>query len=419
MASRMIFSPIFRVLALSVATFLLPLNAQASSPASTHEITSEIINTANREADVMRLVVEDVGKKINSDIELVIQTLVEQEKNQSVRGMKSDPLDEIITTFTALPLSNLAVDQIAQDVMFNRQRELNRIKIEGRADYLIDTSLPASVDSQAFDIFMRYFCDPKARGGSNADFKVTRVGVPYGDQVLNYELGCGYTNNGSVPTRHSILGGAEADAGHEAAQVIGLPTRPDALFFEATTFPTKQEGQQNNDVSNTNRLAQVYYAAFSQSLLFLLGEPPSGAGGGSIAGSPGAYIANQAAVAKKMLASYPFALLFAERMGTMGPDAAQATADLLLSKLGSASEDINILNVVQNIERRNTISQAEYMDIVMYQLPLSPGYYSRINDQLTSEELRREAVWLTAMQTALNYQRNRWLEILAALEAVK
>lgn len=120
-----------------------------------------------------------------------------------------------------------------------------------------------------------------------------------------------------------------------------------------------------------------------------------------------------------MMASYPFAIMFAERMGTMGPDAASATAALLRTKLSAATEDEAIFNVIRNIERRNTISQAEYMDIVMYQLPLSPGYYARINDELSPTELRREAVWLTAMQTALNYQRNRWLEILAALEAVR
>lgn len=421
MTPRSTFPSIVHALAVSAIICAVPYSA-AYAVSGAHEITKEISRSTDRQVDSERLMIERFGTQVTDSITKVQQTIVDQERAELAKGMKSRPLDEIMTTFMALPLSNATVDQITQDVMFNRQREMNRIKVDNRADYIVDTSLTSNVDTQAFDIFMRYFCDPKARGGSMADVKVSKVGVEYGDQVLNYELGCGYTNNTNIPSRRVFLG-QSADDGPEAAQIIGLPTRPEALFFEATTFPTNVTGgQQPTEAgpSNSNRLAHVYYAAFSQSLLFLLGEPPKAASAtGLAAGSTSGYIGTQSEVAKKMMASYPFALLFAERMGTMGTDAAQATAALLRTKLSAATEDETIFNVIRNIERRNTISQAEYMDVVMYQLPLSPGYYTRINEELNQIELRREAVWLTAMQTALNYQRNRWLEILTALEAVK
>lgn len=423
MTPRIYFPSFYRLLAATALVCIGPVTAVQANPSSAFEITQEISRSADRQIDSERLMLERLGQQVSDGIRGVQQALVEQESNSLKHHIRANPLDDVLTTFMALPLSNATVDQITQDVMFNRQREMNRIKIEGRDDYIIDTSLPASIDTQAFDIFMRYFCDPKARSGTMSELKIDKVGVKFGDSVLNYELGCGYTSNNSIPSRRALLGPQLADAGPEAEQVIGLPTRPEALFFEPSTFPTNVSGQgapTDAGASNSNRLAHIYYAAFSQSLLFLLGEPPVAPTSSNVtAGSASAYIANQAAVTRKMMASYPFAIMFAERMGTMGPDAAEATANLLRTKLSVATEDENIFNMIQNIERRNTISQAEYMDVVMYQLMLSPGYYARINDELNSSELRREVVWLTAMQTALNYQRNRWLEILTALEAIR
>jgi len=258
---------------------------------------------------------------------------------------------------------------------------------------------------------MRYFCDPQASTERLKDQKWRLSGVKNKGGTISYDLACGKIiasgDAAKLSTRESILGPGN-EKKPEGLQVIGLPLRPADLFFAPTTHPTTPGN--NKDASNTNKMADVYYGAFAQSLQFLVGRPE---------GLPSSDINTQAKISKQMLASYPFAMLFAERAGTMGPAAAQSIADLITDKLGSGTQDPVIVEHLENLRSRNSISMAEYMDIVAYQLMTSPGYYERISKELTPAQLRREEVWLTAMQTALNYQRNRWLEIQAALEAVR
>lgn len=414
MASFDLPSRFFHGVILSALLTVAPLAAHA---ADAQEVANAVDRSASTLIDSERAIIDQLTKQMETSITGVQQTLVVMQNQQRTDQRSAMPIPEIETTFLAMPMASAIVDQITHEVMFSRQSEMNRVKMDERADYLLDTTSVQLVNSQAYDIFMRYFCDPKGRNGTMADTKEEKVGVKIGKNTFDYDLGCGKTSIKDVPSRHSLLG-SDKDDGPEALAVIGLPTRPDALFFEPTTFPSKSadgKAPTSAGASNTSRLAHIYYAAFNQSLLFLLGEPPSAPQKG-VASS---FITNQGLIARQMMATYPFAILFAERMGTMGPDAAASVANLLRTKLRSATEDQTIFNILENLKRRNTISTAEYMDVVMYQLPLSPGYYTRINEELNPTELRRELVWLTAMQTALNYQRNRWLEILAALEAVR
>lgn len=342
------------------------------------------------------------------------------------------PVWELFKATAALPESIALTDQTVQSLMITRLREMQRIPYTAaeKPDYLIDTDSPDTVDQQKFDIFMRYFCDPQSRGGtlSSKTFELKQFRIPNGANYTQqtYSVGCGYASN-SLPSRRSILTGTSSDTGVEARQIMSLPTRPEALFFEPVSFPTAIGNSAPNAASanlpsNINRIAPAaYLGAFAQSLQFLVGDAPApdqvGANADFQPGDYGSFIKGQKEVAVKMLASYPFALLFAERTGTMGPQAAQSVALLLRTKIGEATQNPAILAQIDALKKRQSLSMAEYMNIVAYQLPTSPGYLTRVNE-LTPSQLKREMVWLTAVQTALNYQRNRWLEILAALEAV-
>ena len=363
---------------------------------------------------------------LKEGLESIIRAADDVEKERDKEESKSSPIPGLRDTYAALPLSFITMDQLDKALMFNRLRELNRVSLGDKgADYMVDTFKSADVDVQYFDIFMRYFCDPEARAGGlendkMGDKKFKMLNVKRGGKTLSYDVGCGTASNEAVPSRQSVLGDKEMNTSPEASQIISLPLRPDVMFFNASTFPTlpAKNAPAGDKQTNVNRLANVYYGAFALSMRFLLGAPPKAYTPGDGANDKSAYIEAKAQIARQSLASVPFIELFTAQTGTMGPQAAQATASLLREKLGPAIADENIYNRVKNIERRNTISLAEYMDIIMYQLMLSPKYYERINSELNPTELRREAVWLAGMQTALNYQRNRWLEILAALEAV-
>jgi hypothetical protein len=127
------------------------------------------------------------------------------------------------------------------------------------------------------------------------------------------------------------------------------------------------------------------------------------------------YVEAQGQIARKMLATYPFALMYAERIGTIP---ASTVGGLLATKVQATDTESLTYKRVNDLMNRHMISLAEYMDLVMYRIPMSPGYLQRVQS-LSPSDLQREEVWLTAMQNVINYQRNRWMEILVALEAVK
>ncbi|MDB5478502.1 MAG: hypothetical protein JWM96_997 [Alphaproteobacteria bacterium] len=331
-----------------------------------------------------------------------------------------DPYVEVIKLSQMTPVGLAVSDGIAQYLMSTNMRQLNRVPVTNDvADLYVNGALNADVGIQAFHIYMRYFCDPQSRGGTMEDKEFVQKHVYYKGAMLDNDItmGCGYVKNSDMPTRATYLA-AKANNGLEADQIIGLPTRADRLYFNAGTFPTTAKKEPTDaDPTNTNRMAQVYEAAFSQSMLLLLGDPPAAPQSNDLAGDAGTYLENQKQVAVKAAATYPFALAFAEQTGTMGPDAAQAAAFLLRTKLAGATTNPDILAQINSLNQRNSISVAELSKIIDYQLVTSPGYFQRISTMRPSQ-LKREAVWLLARQTALRWEQKRWQEISTMLEAM-
>jgi hypothetical protein len=360
------------------------------------------------------------------------------------------PDSPLQSSLTGMPQALMLVDTTTRDLLTNRLLEFNLVSATATtgkpADYLIDPHMVSvknakvtiEAPAQVFDIFMRYFCDPKSRGGTMQ--KLNNVpSDKYGTKLI----GCGgiYESDGkghatnidpSTPSRDAIFGKEPDDPASltdpvaayielQRGQIKNLPLRPNALFFDASTFPVNMAKGIGDGTTNGNPLANVYYGAFAQALHFLIGVPQPAQDLGTISSVDDqmAFIDKQGLIARQMLASYPFAVLFAERVGSLDANIAQATSQMLIDKIGPLGQkDVILYNRIQNLASRQSLSIAEYMDIVMYQVPMSPGYLNRIN-KLEGADLQREKIWLTAMQTALNYQRNRWLEMLTALEATK
>lgn len=404
-----------------LAATCLSMTLLSSAAFADPEIVRAIGETTQEELDRLDDILKQSDSKIDSNFESLKKGLVALEAKEQARQTKSAPIYELFTVLSKLPESIALTHEVAREVLSTRRLVLQKVeRPDDRPDYLVDTSLESGVDAQSYDIFMRYFCNPEGRGGTLANVTSRKVDRPYNGSLINYTLGCGRATGAAIPSRTSILGG-DAHVGIEAAQIIDLPTRPEILIFGAGTFPTRfgDVAAINAPISNANRASQLYLGAFEQFLLSVAGSPPDRPGSSArLAGDPSGYLASQRDVTVKMLASYPFALLFAERTGTMGPDVIAHTVNMLKTSLSMGTQSKQIADQIASLSKRQTISMAEYMDIMAYQLPTSPGYYARINNDLTPEELKREAVWLTSIQTALNYQRNRWLEILAALEAV-
>jgi hypothetical protein len=400
-------------IAFSLCLALLPRGAFAGS----QEIIDEMHDAAEKDIQADRLRTDAVAQDVDQETQKVLQVKTDIFKQEQKDESESAEHTELLPAIDLLPKALAQQDTLINDLMITRYRELNRQPIPTdsssasttyKPEYLVDTSLVTPVDVQAFDIFMRYFCDPNARGGLMKTMQFNLANVLYQQRKTNYTLGCGVVSGASIQTRQSVLG--SGDTSDEAKQIIGLPLRPADLYFNPGTFPTTPGTTANGKkTTNTNPLAEVYFAAFAQSLEFLVGEAPAASND----------LNTQAAISRQMLASYPFAVLFAERAGSMDDVAPQALAGFMMGKLGKGTEDPAIVARLQNLQGRTNVSLAEYMDLIMYQLPLSPGYHAYIENTRNTKKLIREEVWLTAMQTALNYQRNRWLEILATLEAVK
>ena len=409
------------VVFLCLGTTALVSMAPVSS-ASAQDLIAETMQTiADKKAQLDEIYADKekqfIDKQSNDQRAFDIE-LANREVQEDMRPATDQDIREVAKS---VPGALAFTSNVMNTLMLTRSLELNRVPMpEDKVSYMVDSSWKTPVDVQSFDIFMRFFCDPDSNSGRMKDLKVDMVSNPSKldtneqKKEIEYKLGCGNVEGDSIETRHKILGSDDTKAANR--EIIGLPLRVSDMFFAPTTFSTEPnasvaklpDGSAGD--SNTNPMAQVYFGAFAQSLRFLLGSAPTG-------GTP---LAQKEAVTRQMLASLPFAILFSERVGSMGTNAAEALAETLSDKLGSSvSTDEALANRVDELRRRNSVSIAEYMDIMMYQLPTSPGYYTRINTQLTTKQLVREEVWLTAMQTALNYQRNRWLEILTLLEAVK
>lgn len=400
-----------KLLAILLCSSLMALPAPAFAGPETVLLGKDIRDATDKVIQDHEMQTTEIQKSIEENFKRMARSQMMAAKRQMDENKESISY-ESLPAIATLPIGISTSDAILEELMKSRLGELNRIPLpDEKAAYLLNTGWTAPVNLQQFDIFMRYFCDPDSNAGKIESTTWALTDIPAdnsGTRKLNYTLGCGYVKGDPIETRETLIGLDKNS--EEAKQLIGLPLRPGDLFFSLTSYPTLPSKYGGSAPSTeTNRAAHVYYGAFFQSLQFLVGSAPGN--GGTVEG--------KAEITRQMLASLPFAILFSERVGTMGPEAAKALSNTLQLKLGPAANEESIAVRMRNIQRRQNISLAEYMDIMMYQVPMSPGYYTRISEEFTPAQLRREEVWLTAMQTALNYQRNRWLEILTSLEAVK
>lgn len=398
----MIFRSSFPVIFLALfGLVVLP----GSASATLQEVTEALYDSSQQRVDALDTSIDALVKKIQDTADKIGSNFITLSLDDA-RKNGSAVVYELLGAVKAFPNGTQMQDEIFDITMESRRKELHRIALNKppfvKPQYLVDTTWP-DINIQQYDIWMRYFCDPQSNSGRMADAKRVLDAIP---NSTGYTLGCGYVDgNAAIQTRHSVLG--KDDTTDEAKQIIGLPSRPGDLLFSTKTFPT-MPSTSGAKITNTNKMADVYYGAFALSVQFLLGSAPE----------DGSNIEGQARIARQTLATYPLAMLFSERLGSMGPDAAQSLATTLRIRLNPGQNDPNNQRI-EMLLKQKTVSVAEYMDIVMNQIPMSPGYYARINNELSPQELRREEVWLSAMQTALNYQRNRWLEIQAAIEAVR
>ncbi len=396
--------------------------AQAD-PISAQQISGAISMAVKEEIQSYEALNKGLVDGLDRAVEDIKANRILIENAQRLRDAGVAPDDRLLKSLAAAAVGIAGTEIAVRDILQNRLNELNLVRsntMEPLAPYLVDPTLGSlTTNAQIFEIFMRFFCDPRGRNGTLANVQI---------ETTRYTLGCGAVLSGgggttapaidtNVLSRDGLFG--RTPTGENARmrdQLVNLPLRPEAMFFHPETFPVGQAAGH----TNTNELAPVYYGAFSQAMHFLVGPPPDVPNVAEM-GDPARqadYINTQAVIARQMMATYPFALLFGERVGMMGTEAAQQIAGVLLERLGNAASDPYLFQRVQEIEARSTISIAEYMDILMYRMPLSPGYLNYISS-LTPAQARREEVWLTALQTAVNYQRNRWLEIQAALEAIQ
>lgn len=425
--------------------------ARASDAAAAMNISTAIQNAATKQNAVQESTSKLLAKELDDVSEELKQTILTATAME-LEAMKKVTPDThsgyALGVLEQMPNALALMNGMVSDLMTTRLNEMNRMapNAEGspRAAYLIDASQPdQTINAQIFDIFMRYFCDPRARGGTMA-----KVGKERGFEVYSVTgnqkqlLGCGSLPGGDPSmSRDGIFGPEQTSTGGTGAagslmnaqqmvkevsrnQIKNLSIRPADLFFEPITYPVyfssgkdEDTGDSADTFSNVNQMGPVYFGAFAQAMQFLIGTPPDALNLGEV-DTPRErtrYIEAQGQIARKMLATYPFALLYAERMGSIP---AGMVGGLYATVSETTDTDMLSFNKMIDLMNRKNISMAEYMDLVMYRIPMSPGYIKRLQ-LMTASDLKREEVWLTAMQNVVNYQRNRWMEILVALEAVK
>jgi hypothetical protein len=420
--------------------------------AQTREVEEAIAESADKSIDVEKQENKETIRVLKSEIDRVVEGMITRAAEEK-RVQAPDPDYPVMGAFEGFP-AGLALQQMTADSFLHaRLLELNLVapkpdKNGKQPYYLIDPtqkSDQASVRAEMLDVYMRLFCDPRARGGTmsllgrnpNDPSYILPFTTKYKDGSHN--LACGALQKGksvdaSVPSRETLIGpfpmaawnksSAQRSAQEKAAiaqqeDVIGLPQNPGRLFFYPETFPVMPLTQMN-DTTNTHKMAPVWTGALAMALQFLAGEPAGKFSMGTLGTESGAkaYIAYQANIARKMLASYVFTQLFSERVGTLNQDVAEQVSDIVLSKLGPAGSNEELYQRAMALGKRANLSVAEYQYILMHEMMLSPGYLDRLNE-LNADNLVREQAILNAWQVALMQQINHWLQVLAALEAVK
>lgn len=401
--------------------------ALAQSAIATHEEMKSQAALAQESSMLTRENFFGLQRAFDAAIETVKNALIEQDRQRRADVANVAPIRGIMKSAAALPVSSAFDSQIRADLAKSSQNFFNRVPIAKnapRAPYIVDSSKPSSVSAALFDIFMRFFCNPESMSGELKGKTFEIKSVDYGGKTMSYNVGCGHADNASVATRETVLGKDKAHEGIEAEQLIDLPVRVEDLFFSDTTFPVQPSDGKDpmaSSATNVNRAADVIFGAYMMALRFLLGEPPPANTMTNLATDKSAAIETKAKIARQALAAMPFNELFAAKIGTMsnnanGTSVVGVLADMLQANMGKATEDPLILARLQNLRKRQNISQAEYWSILMEMLA-SPGYLDRLQN-LNETQLSREMLWLQGLNIALNYQQNHWLEMDAALTAV-
>jgi hypothetical protein len=281
---------------------------------------------------------------------------------------------------------------------------------------MVDTARTLDpVSLQQFSIYMRYFCDPEGRNKTMESAKFGLTGVRY--------VGCGKSwitdEADSARDKISIVPYNVETAKLLERDIINKPLKVDSLFFAPITYPVSGDAAADGGgYSNVTPYAKLYFPAIIQSIEFLLGPPENIVNKGDLESSSGkaGYMLSQAKNARKSIATYVFALLSANRVQSMPSSTAKLLADMLHQNLGDAASNKDAVRRIEMLRKQPGVSVAEYMNIMMYELPTSPGYIERVNN-MSPEQLAREKIRLLGMQSALGFENNRWMEILMALEA--
>jgi hypothetical protein len=266
---------------------------------------------------------------------------------------------------------------------------------------------------QLFSILMRFFCNPAGRSGTMVDFKTDINGIG--------TVKC--AGSEGIPGAKPNLVSFDPSE-KDFADIVDLPINTPKLFLSTNTYPVAPaDAVPVNDgkfipTTNFNSAAALYFPGIMASLDLMLGLPASPPNLGSLTSGEGQaqYIDQQAKNARQMLATAPFAMMAADRIPTMGSEVAQTLAARLGVALGGA-RDKNTDDMLARLAGQSGVGRAQYLQIMAYDIPTAPAYLSEI-DKMDDAELAREEIKLLGFQTAIQYQINRYMEILNALEAI-
>ncbi len=411
------YTPLFSVFFVALCSMTL-LGSPAIAGQATQAIANALQGAASQTAQEMEASIQAVGDAIEAaaDAETKAMIMLSRKEREASRNVSLDP--NLHKSLMGVTQAAITTDMLAKAMQEGRYKELHLIRPTGpMRECLVDSSSGSLANDPAnFDVYMKCFCDPMAQGGQMG----TEFGTVCGSRRIA-ALG----NPGPNPYI------VDNDVARKNLQLIGLPLKPYLLLFEPTTFPSEPSSAGSPTQPNTNRAAASIEAAYRYFERLVLGKPPKKLDIGDLQTGSGiaSYVSNQGYIARQMLSSAPFSRLFAERVGTMinvgmpgaNPHAAKspaaAAARLLKTNWGALTMDQQVYDIVKQLEEQPTMSMAQYLDIVAYKLPMSPGYLARIN-QLTPSQLVREKLFLMGIQSILKYQINRWMELSVALEAV-
>ncbi len=397
---------------LFLVVMALGLGFMPSGWAGGPSATQPIIDALHEQSDTDKVNTEAISSAIKEGTDAAVSA-INQATAEKIKASQGEigivpNMDE--QALRANSLSAFAASTITiNDIMVTRTKQLNGVPVGNdptNIEKLVNFSDTSPINAQQFSIYMRYFCDPESRSKTmtNSSFNVGNGGV----------LSCGDSNHTTAGSSRKKYG--LNDSSPEAREVINLPINPARLFLEPRTYPT---ADLTLATYNTNPMSALYYPAIIQSIEFLTGVPPQPPNKADLETQPGqaAYLETQAANTRKSLASYVFALLAGERVQSMGKDAATLLADQLEKNMPDlATQNVAMNQRILALRGQAGVSLAEYMKIIMFEVPTSHGYIEAIN-RMSADQLAREKIKLEGLQLAVNYQRNHWMEILAALEA--